>query len=636
MKRLLWIAVACCAAWAMAHVARLVRPGEPVNAVWLLVAATCTYALGYRFYCAFVAARVLALDPARPTAATRLDDGIDYHPTNRWIVFGHHFAAISGAGPLIGPTLAAQFGYLPGFLWMLVGATLAGSVHDLVVLAASVRREGRSLAELAREEIGRSSGIAVAFIILFGMVVGVAGSALAVVNALSGSPWGTFTVALTIPIAVGMGLYLRHVRPGRVGEASLLGVGLLLAAVVAGRWVPGSWLAPAFTISGGPLLLCLCVLCFFSSSLPVWLLLVPRDYISSYLKLGTFALLALAVVVLGPALRMPAVTEFVHGGGPIVPGPVYPFLFITIACGAISGMHSLIATGTTPKMVASEAHLPLVGFGAMLAEGVVGVLALIAATTMLPGDFLGINTHLPPALFAELGLGQESLAELSRLVGADVAGRPGGSVSLAVGMTRLLSGLLGGASLAPYWYNFSLLFQALFILTVVDAGTRVGRMLLQELGGHLHPALRRRGPVSIYLASLAVVALWGFMVQTGSVSTIWPMFGVANQILATTALGIGTGLILRSGRGRYAWVTLVPMAFMTVTSLIAAWQLVGLFAARARVAESTAVAVSLRVNIALVVAVALAALVNLAETGRRWAGALREPRAGAGGTREET
>jgi carbon starvation protein len=624
LVKIAWFAASLVAAIALGNFARVVHRGEPIGSLWLLVAAACIYAVTYRFYAAFLAARVLALDERRLTAAVKLHDGVDYHPTNRWVLLGHHFAAISGAGPIIGPTLAAQFGYAPGFLWLLVGATIGGAVHDMVILTASVRRGGKSLARIVKDELGPWSGVAVALAIIFNVLVAISGSGLAVVNALTRSPWGTFTVVLTIPIAMLMGVYMHSLRPGRVTEVSLIGGALLLGAVLLGSYVPGTFLAPAFTLTRNQLVVGLAVLCFFSSSLPIWLLLLPRDYISAFIKLGTFVLLAAGVVITAPLLHMPAVTRFAGGDGPVVPGKVYPFLFITIACGAISGFHGLIASGTTPKMVKAETDIPMVAFGSMLLESLVAVLALIAACALQPGDYFAINTTLPREAIAALGFAGGSTADLSAAVGTDVAGRPGGSVSLAVGMTRILSSLLGGRSLAPYWYNFCLMFQALFILSLVDAGTRVGRFLIQEVGGFVWKPLAASAgkQLNVMLSSLAVVSIALYLTYTGSVSTIWPMFGVANQILAATALGVGTTLIIKAGRLRYLPVTLVPMLFMAVTSLVAAVELIGIFRDSASRAADAATALTYRIDIGFVVAMAVLGVFIFADMGWKWYGYL--------------
>ncbi|MBI4702944.1 MAG: carbon starvation protein A [Deltaproteobacteria bacterium] len=549
-----------------------------MNALWLVVAAACTYLCAYRFYSAFLAAKVFALDDRRRTPAVRLADGRDFHATNKWVLFGHHFAAIAGAGPLIGPVLAAQFGYLPGALWILVGAVFAGAVHDFVVLVASVRRNGCSLAEIARAEIGPVAGLAASFAILFIIVVALAGLGLAVVNALAHSPWGTFTIACTIPIALLMGLYLYKIRYGKVVETTAIGVTLLVAAVLLGHEIVGSRLEPYFVLSRGSLVWAMAIYGFTASVLPVWLLLCPRDYLSTYMKIGTILLLAVGIIVLAPELRMPAVTRFAAGQGPVIPGTLFPFMFITIACGAVSGFHSLVGSGTTPKMVSRESECRAIGFGAMLVEGFVSIMALVAASVLVPGDYFAINSTLGADALTGLGFAPERIEELSRLVGTNVAGRPGGAVSLAVGMASVFAALPGMKHLMAYWYNFALMFEALFILTTVDTGTRVARFLVQEMAGKIYRPLGRHGWLPGTLAtSFFVVAAWGLLISSGSISTIWPMFGVANQLLAALALAVGTTVLIKMRKVRYAPVTFVPLCFMAVMTLTASYQLVGRF-----------------------------------------------------------
>lgn len=612
LAKFIWFILSIIAAFSLSVVVGIVNPSEKINALWLVVAAGCFFVISYRFYASFLAAKVLAIDDARITPATKLDDGIDYHPTNRWVLFGHHFAAIAGAGPLIGPMLAAQFGYLPGFLWILIGSALGGAVHDTVILFASVRSNGSSLAQIARDEVGPVGGIAASFAILFIIIVALAGLGLAVVNALTKSPWGTFTIALTIPIAFFMGIYLSRIRPGKVAEMSMLGVGLLLLAVFAGRYVPGSFLDPFFNLSRNSLVLSIAIYGFVASVLPVWLLLAPRDYLSTYMKIGTILLLALGVIVIAPDIQMPAVTRFTKGGGPIIPGTLFPFMFITIACGAISGFHSLISSGTTPKMLMSEKDIPVIGFGAMLVEGFVATIALIAATILIPGDYFAINTKLSFDAIAALGFPVQRVTEYSSLVGTDVAGRPGGAVSLAVGMASILSGIPGMKGLMPYWYNFALMFEALFILTTVDAGTRVARFLLQEIGGKLYkPMLQTAWLPGNIAASAMVVCAWAYLIYSGNVSSIWPMFGVANQLLAAVAFGIGTLVIMKSGKLKYAWVTFIPMVFMFSTTFTAAWQLMGMFRDKASSAVSQAEALTYKIDAFLVFLMAALATIVL-------------------------
>jgi len=612
VKKIIWILVSLAAAFSLAVVTGIISPSEKVNALWLVVAAGCFYVITYRFYASFLAAKVLVLDEERTTPAKKLYDGIDYHPTNRWILFGHHFAAIAGAGPLIGPMLAAQFGYLPGFLWILIGSAFGGAVHDMVILFASIRRNGRSLAEIARDEIGPVGGFAAAVAILFIIIVALAGLGLAVVNALSKSPWGTFTIAFTIPIAFFMGIYLYRIRPGKIAEMSIIGVFMLLIAVFTGHYIPGSFLEPFFNLSKNSLVFSIATYGFIASVLPVWMLLCPRDYLSTYMKIGTVFLLALGVIVIAPDIRMPAVTQFVNGGGPIIPGTLFPFMFITIACGAVSGFHALISSGTTPKMLMNERDIVPIGFGAMLVEGFVAVIALIAATILLPGDYFAINTNLSFGAIAALGFPVERVEEFSKTVGTDVAGRPGGAVSLAVGMASILSGIPGMKGLMPYWYNFALMFEALFILTTVDTGTRVARFLLQELGSKVYKPLAKTGwlPGNI-VASVLVVSAWSYLIYSGNISTIWPMFGVANQLLAAIAFGVGTIIIVKSGKLKYAWVTFIPMVFMFTTTLTASWQLIWIFMNKAASALSPVEALTFKIDAYLVFLMALLAVIVL-------------------------
>jgi len=528
-------------------------------------------AIAYRYYSAFIAAKVVALDDQRETPAHALHDGQNYQPTNRWVLFGHHFAAISGAGPLIGPVLAAQFGFLPGFLWLLIGVCLGGAVHDFVILAASVRRKGRSLAEIARNEISPLAGTVGSIAILIIVVVALAGLGMAVVNALRESSWGTFTIALTIPIALLVGLWMYRIRPGRIGEASLIGVAGVLAAVILGSLIPGSSFASYFTLSRTGIVVALASYGFIASVLPVWLLLCPRDYLSSYMKIGTIAALVLAVVIVHPEVKMPAVTQFVGGGGPIIPGKLFPFVFITIACGAISGFHALVSSGTTPKMLNKESEARVIGYGAMLMEGLVGIISLIAACSLFPGDYFAIN--LSPEKFASLGIPAQNLPDLSRQVGETIAGRPGGAVSLAVGFAQIFSGIPGMRGLMSYWYHFAIMFEALFILTTIDTGTRVARFLVQEFGGRLWKPLERTGWFpGTALSSALVVLAWVYFIQTGSISTIWPMFGIANQLLAGVALAVASSAIINAGKVRFVWVTLIPMVFVLATTLVAGWE----------------------------------------------------------------
>jgi len=578
-----WGFVSILGAVAFGFIAHIFHSEEKINALWLVTAAACLYILAYRFYAAFLSSKVLALDDRRTTPAFQLRDGKDYHPTNKWVLFGHHFAAIAGAGPLIGPVLAAQFGYLPGALWLLIGAVFAGAVHDFMILVASMRRNGCSLAEIAKNEVGPISGVAASICVVFIIIIALAGLGLVVVNALTHSPWGAFTIGMTIPIALFMGFYMHSLRPGKIAEVSFIGVSLLLLSVTFGAYIPRSFLAPIFDISRNNMVYLLALYGFTASVLPVWMLLAPRDYLSTYMKIGTIMLLAIGVILIAPDIQMPAVTTFIHGEGPIISGTVFPFMFITIACGAVSGFHSLIASGTTPKMIEKESEAKLIGFGAMLTEGFVGMMALIAATVLIPGDYFAINTHLSADALTSLGFPPSRIHELSKLVGVDVTGRPGGAVSLAVGMASIFSSLPGIKGLMSYWYNFALMFEALFILTTIDAGTRVARFLLQEIGGYVYKPLKRTTwlPGNI-LTSALVVGAWAYLILSGSISTIWPMFGIANQLLATFALSVATTLLIKMGKIKYAWTTFIPMGFMTATTLTASWKLFFIFLDRAK------------------------------------------------------
>jgi carbon starvation protein len=626
--KLIWGVISLVAAFSISVVIGIVNPSEKVNAIWIVTASVCFYAVFYRFYSAFIAAKVFALDSRRITPAIRLNDGIDYDPTNKWVLFGHHFAAIAGAGPLIGPMLAAQFGYVPGFLWILIGAAVAGAVHDMVLLIASVRRNGVSLAQIAKDEVGPVGGIAASIAILFIIIVALAGLGFAVVNALKANSWGTFTIALTIPIALLMGFYMRNFRPGKVGEVSLIGILLLLVAVYVGGMIPGSSLAHLFMLSNNQLILALCIYGFIASVLPVWMLLCPRDYLSTYMKIGTIGLLAIGVIFMAPVLEMPAITKFVHGGGPIIPGQVFPFMFITIACGAISGFHALIASGTTPKMIVSESHIRVIGYGAMVAEGAVSMMALIAACILIPGDYFAINTNLSSDAIAALGFPVQRIKELSAMVGLNVEGRPGGAVSLAVGMTSIFSNIPGLKGLMSYWFTFALMFEALFILTTVDAGTRVARFLIQEFGGYVYKPLGKKNWIpGIIISSLLVVAAWGYLISSGNISTIWPMFGVSNQLLAAIALGVGTTIIIKSGKIRYMWVTLLPMLFMFVTTITASWNLIELFLSKASKAPNAVAALNLRIDAGLLVLMAVLAVIVISDMVYKWYGYLVKKRA---------
>lgn len=586
-----------------------------MNALPLIIGAMLVMAISYRYYSAFIAAKIVNLDDARRTPAHTLNDGQNYHPTNKWVLFGHHFAAISGAGPLIGPVLATQFGFLPGFLWLLIGVCLGGAVHDFVILAASIRRQGRSLAEIARNEISPLAGLVGSIAILIIVVIALAGLGLAVVNALRESSWGTFTIAMTIPVALFAGLWMYRIRPGKVGEASLVGVAGVLLAVIAGSMVPDSFLAPYFTLSREGIILSMAVYGFIASVLPVWLLLCPRDYLSSYMKIGTIALLIIGVLVVRPDLRMPAVTEFINGGGPIIPGKIFPFVFVTIACGAISGFHSLVSSGTTPKMLSKESEARMIGYGAMLMEGIVGIIALVASSSLFPADYFAIN--LSPEKFASLGLAPQNLAELSRQVGETVAGRPGGAVSLAVGFAQIFAGIPGMKGLMSYWYHFAIMFEALFILTTIDTGTRVARFLVQEFGGRMWTPFEKSNwlPGTIVSTGLVVCA-WAYFIWTGSISTIWPMFGTANQLLAGVALAVATSAIINAGKVRYVWVTLIPMLFVSATTLVACWE--NIFDNFLPLTANHATSTQGIVDIVLTVIIMGSAMIILVEAVRRW------------------
>jgi carbon starvation protein len=618
---LFWTILVVVCTIAFAVVTGVVRPDEKINAVWLVVASACFYVLAYRFYGRFLARTVLQLDDRRVTPAHRLYDGGNFTPTNRWVLLGHHFAAIAGAGPLLGPVLAAQFGFLPGFLWLVVGAVLAGAVQDFVILVASMRRNGRSLPQIAGDEISTVTGTATAVAVLFIVVVALAGLGLAVVNALQHNPWGTFTLALTVPIAFVMGWYLQHWRPGRVGEVSVLGVFLLVAAVIAGRVLAQSALATWFDFDPVTLVWLLAGYGFVASVLPVWMLLVPRDYLSSFMKVSVVVLLGVGVMVMAPTIELPRLTAFVSGGGPIIPGPIFPFVFITIACGAISGFHSLVASGTTPKMIDKESHA-MIGYGAMLMEGFVGVMALIAASILLPGDYFAINTTLSADALQALGYPIAHIQDLSHLVEQEIMGRPGGAVSLAVGMASIFSAFPGMAGLMAYWYQFALLFEALFILTTIDAGTRVARYLVQEMGAKFYPRLHDLNwkPGAI-LAGLAVVGSWGYLLGTGTVSTIWPMFGAANQLLGMLALCVATTVLIKMGKAQYLWTTAVPMVFVGCITLAGAYELFIRFARQAMDAAGMT-GMPYFLDAALVAVVALLALTVLVDSVRAWYGFL--------------
>jgi carbon starvation protein len=539
-----------------------------MNTFPALLAALCVYAIGYRYYSAWIAARAVVLDDARRTPAHVHEDGHNYVPSPKWVMFGHHFAAIAGAGPLVGPTLAAQFGFAPGFLWIVFGAVLAGCVHDFMVLVASIRHQGRSLAEIARTEISPFAGVVAMGAVLLILLVTLAGLGVVVVNALSSSPWGVFTIGCTVPIALFMGVAMFKSTPGKVNVAapSVIGVLLLIAAVVGGRWFAGTSYASTLAYTPHQITLLMGAYGFIASVLPVWLLLEPRDYLSTYVKLGTIFLLVVGVLIVHPDVQFPAFTAFVHGGGPIIKGKLYPFLFITIACGAISGFHALVSSGTTPKMINKETDARFIGYGAMVCESLVAVLALIAACSLSQGDYFAINTA--PAVFAKLGLHTANLDLFSAEVGEHLAGRSGGAVSLAVGMAQIFRGLPGMRTLMGYWYHYAIMFEALFILTTIDTGTRVARYVMQEvLGRTVHQRFAdTHWVVGNLVCTVAVVAAWGYLIYTGNISTLWPLFGTGNQLLATIALAVCTTFLVNMGKARYAFITAVPLLFVgTIT-----------------------------------------------------------------------
>jgi carbon starvation protein len=548
-----------------------------MNAMPFVIGSIALFALAYRLYFSFVAAKVAVRNDLGQTPAYRLYDGQNYYPMNRWVLFGHHFAAIAGAGPLVGPVLAAQFGFMPGFLWMLIGAVMAGAVHDFIILTASVQHDGKSLAAIAKEEINKVSGVTTSFAIILIIIVALAGLGLVVVNALAESSWGTFTIASTIPIAIIMGIWMFRIRKGKTLEATIFGVIMLISAVIAGRYIPGSSIAGWFSFDHKTLTILIAVYGFLASVLPVWFLLSPRDYLSSIMKISVITLLAIGLIIVAPEIKMPAFTEFGKGGGPIIPGKLFPYLFITIACGAISGFHALVSSGTTPKMIMKESDIKPIAVGAMLTEGAVSIMALIAATSLLPLDYFQINVPVDklqailPRLH-EMGFTESNLDQLSASVGEKIAGRTGGAVSLGVGMAYIFSSIPGMAHLMSYWYHFAIMFEALFILTTIDAGTRIGRFILQETFGKVYkPFLKTNWLPGNLITSGLIVIAWGYFIYTGTVATIWPMFGAANQLLATIALAIGTSFIINRGRAKYAWVTILPMIFVGVTTLTAAF-----------------------------------------------------------------
>jgi len=569
----------------------LVR-GETVNAAWLLIAAVCTYVVAYRFYSKFLADKVFGLDPQRATPAERFNNGHDFVPTNRWVLFGHHFAAIAGAGPLVGPVLAAQFGFLPGTLWLVIGVVLGGAVQDFTILFCSLRRDGKSLGQMAKEEVNRTTGVTAMIAVLAIMIILLAVLALIVVNALRSSPWGLFTIACTIPIALLMGAWMKQWRPGKVGEASLFGAALLIGALIAGGSVASHpALAAAFTQSGTSITWMLIAYGFIASVLPVWMLLCPRDYLSTFLKITTVLVLAVAILIILPPLRMPALTPFATAGeGPVFAGKLFPFAFITIACGAISGFHSLVASGTTPKMITRETDARMIGYGGMVMESFVGVMAMIAACTLDPGVYFAMNTTPQALAGASTVLNQagfvvtpDYMQALAAQMGEQtLIARTGGAPSLAVGMAHIFSGLttaLGGKTLTALWYHFAIMFEALFILTTIDTGTRVGRFMLQEIVGHVWPRFGQTSWLpSVLLASGAVCAAWGYFLYQGvvdplgGINSLWPLFGISNQLLAAVALCVATTILIKMGRQRYIWVTLGPLVWLIVVTMTAGYQ----------------------------------------------------------------
>ena len=590
LTTLVWVAVALLGAGALAKIA--LQRGESLNAIWFVIAAACCYMVAYRVYSAFIAARVLTLDETRATPAERHDDGRDFVPTNKWVLFGHHFAAIAGPGPLVGPTLAAQFGYLPGTLWLIAGAVLAGCVQDFVILFCSIRRDGKSLGEMAREEVSRRGGFLAQLAVLAILVILLGVVALVVVNALKSSPWATFTLAMTIPIAMLLGVYLRFFRRGRVLEASLIGVALVLFVVVAGQWVAESpaW-SRVFTLSGISLTIAIILYAFAASALPVWLLLAPRDYLSAFIKAGAIFSLAAGILLVRPNVLMPPLTRFIDGNGPVFAGKIFPFCFITIACGAISGFHSLISSGTTPKMILRESHARFIGYGAMLLESFVGVMAMVAACAMTPGVYFAINS--PAAIVGGTAdaaavtisgwgypLTAQTMTDLAHKVGElTLLNRAGGAPSLAVGMAQIFSSTIGGDRLLSIWYHFAIMFEALFILTVLDAGTRVGRFMIQELGGRVWKPFGRTGWMpGVLLSSALIVAMWGYFLYQGvidplgGINSLWPLFGISNQLLAAVALVVATTVLLKMGRQRWIWVTLAPMAWLIIVTMTASYE----------------------------------------------------------------
>ena len=594
MKRMLkfvaWLAVGLLGAGALGAIA--IHRGEPLNAMWFVIAALCCYLVAFRLYSAFIAAKVLALDDTRATPAERHEDGRDFVPTNKWVLFGHHFAAIAGPGPLVGPTLAAQFGYLPGTLWLIVGAAFGGCVQDFVILFCSIRRDGKSLGQMAREEVSKRGGFIAQLAVLAIVIILLGVIALVVVNALKASPWATFTISMTLPIALLLGVYLRFLRPGRVVEASIIGLGLVLFVVVAGRWVAESpsW-AHVFTLGGVSLAIAIIVYGFIASVLPVWLLLAPRDYLIAFIKAGAIFSLAAGILFVRPDVLMPPLTRFIDGTGPVFAGKIFPFCFITIACGAISGFHSLISSGTTPKMILRESQARFIGYGAMLLESFVGVMAMVAACAMTPGVYFAINSpagivgSTPDAVAAMTTswgypLTAQTMVDTAHAVGEQtLLNRTGGAPSLAVGMAQIFSSTIGGGRLLGIWYHFAIMFEALFVLTVLDAGTRVGRFMIHEMGGRVwKPLARTNWLPAVLLCSALIVGSWGYFLYQGvidplgGINSLWPLFGIANQLLAAVALVVATTILMKMGRLRWIWVTVIPMVALIIITLTSSYQ----------------------------------------------------------------